>query len=139
MKLALSDFSFTCIDDDLKSKDTPAPVIEYLYSSGHEDEHDAMYEAAEFAIKGTNLATAAECELTFKDRNGKEHTTAFVGTDGDFTASDTLIEIEDETFFNDIREKCDAAGSVLDTTAGVTVKVTFSDGTVLTHSAAIAD
>ena len=118
--------------------DTPAPVIEYLYSSGHEDKHDAMYEAATFAIKGTNLATAAECELTFKDRNGKEHTTAFVGADGDFTASDTLIEIEDETFFNDIREKCDAAGSVLDTTAGVTVNLTFADGTVLTHNAAIA-
>ena len=123
----------------LDKGDAPTPVIEYLYSSGHEDEHDAMYEAATFAIKGTNLATAAECELTFKDRNGKEHTTAFVGADGDFTASDTLIEIEDETFFNDIREKCDAAGSVLDTTAGVTVKVTFADGTVVTHDAAIAD
>ena len=139
MKLALDDFSFRCIDDDLKSKDAPTPVIEYLYSSGHEDEHDAMYEAAAFAIKGTNLATAAECELTFKDRNGKEHTTAFVGADGDFKASDTLIEIEDETFFNDIREKCDAAGSVLDTTAGVTVKLTFPDGTILTHDATIAD
>ena len=57
---------------------------------------------------------------------------------GDFTASDTLIEIEDETFFNDIREKCDEAGSVLDTAAGVTVKVTFSDGTVITHDATIA-
>ena len=84
MKLALDDFSFRCIDDDLKSKDAPTPVIEYLYSSGHEDEYDAMYEAAAFAIKGTNLATAAECELTFKDRNGKEHTTAFVGADGDW-------------------------------------------------------
>ena len=138
MKLALDDFSFRCIDDDLKSKDAPAPVIEYLYSSGHEDEHDAMYEAAAFAIKGTNLATAAECDLTFKDRNGKEHTTAFVGADGDFTASDTLIEIEDETFFNDIREKCDAAGSVLDTAAGVTFKLTFADGFAITHNAAIA-
>ena len=59
-------------------------MIEYLYSSGHEDEHDAMYEATTFAIKGTNLATATECELTFKDRNGKEHSTAFVGADGDF-------------------------------------------------------
>ena len=55
----------------LDKGDAPVPVIEYLYSSGHEDEHDAMYEAAAFAIKGTNLATAAECELTFKDRNGK--------------------------------------------------------------------
>ena len=123
----------------LDKGDAPVPVIEYLYSSGHEDEHDAMYEAATFAIKGTNLSTAAECELTFKDRNGKEHTTSFVGADGDFTASDTLIEIEDETFFNDIREKCDAAGSVLDTTAGVTVKLTFPDGTILTHNATIAD
>ena len=127
--------SITAIID---KSDAPEPKIEYLYSSGHEDEHDAMYEAAAFAIKGTNLATAAECELTFKDRNGKEHTTAFVGADGDFKASDTLIEIEDETFFNDIREKCDAAGSVLDTTAGVTVKLTFPDGTTLTHTATIA-
>ena len=98
-----------------------------------------MYEAATFAIKGTNLATATECELTFKDRNGKEHSTAFIGADGDFVASDTLIEIEDETFFNDIREKCDAAGSVLDPTAGVTVKLTFGDGFAITHNATIAD
>ena len=115
-----------------------APVIEYLYSSGHEDEHDAMYEEAAFAIKGTNLATAAKCELTFKDKNGKEHSTEFVNTDADFAASDTLIEINNYTFFDGIRGKCDDAGSVLDTTAGVTVKVTFGDGFAITHSAAIA-
>ena len=139
MKLALDDFSFRCIDDDLKSKDdAPVPVIEYLYSAGHEDEHDAMYEEAAFAIKGTNLATAAKCELTFKDRNGKEHSTEFVNTDADFAASDTLIEINNYTFFDGIRGKCDDAGSVLDTAAGVTVKVTFADGTVVAHNAAIA-
>ena len=119
--------------------DAPTPVIDYLYSSGHEDEHDAMYEEAAFAIKGTNLATAAKCELTFKDKNGKEHSTEFVNTDADFAASDTLIEINNYTFFDGIRGKCDDAGSVLDTAAGVTAKVTFSDGTVVAHDAAIAD
>ena len=121
----------------LDKRDAPTPVIEYLYSAGHEDEHDAMYEEAAFAIKGTNLATAAKCELTFKDKNGKEHSTAFVNTDADFAASDTLIEINNYTFLDGIRGKCDDAGSGLDTAAGVTVKVTFADGTVLEHSATI--
>ena len=139
MKLALSDFSFTCIDDELKSKeDAPVPVIEYLYSAGYEDEHDALYEGATFAIKGTNLATAAKCELTFKDKNGKEHSTEFVNTDADFAASDTLIEISNYTVLDGIRGKCDDAGSVLDTEAGVTAKVTFADGTAITHNATIA-
>ena len=97
-----------------------------------------MYEAATFAIKGRNLATAAECELTFKDKNGKEHSTEFVSTDADFAASDTLIEINNYTFFDGIRGKCDDAGSVLDTEAGVTAKVTFADGTAITHNATIA-
>ena len=56
LKLALDDFSFRCIDDDLKPKDE-IPAIEYLYSAGHEDEHDAMYEGAAFALKGTTLPT----------------------------------------------------------------------------------
>ena len=114
-------------------------AIEYLYSAGHEDEHDAIYEGAAFALKGTNLATAAECELAFKDKNGKEHTVTFASGDGDFAATDTLVEISDDTFFGEIRGKCAEAGSVLDTAAGVTAKVTFADGTVVTHDAAIAD
>ena len=138
MKLALDDFSFRCIDDDLKPKGD-VPAIEYLYSAGHEDEHDAMYEGAAFALKGTNLATAAECELAFKDKNGKEHTVTFASADGDFAATDTLVEISDDTFFGEIRGKCAEAGSVLDTAAGVTAKVTFADGTVVTHNAAISE
>ena len=138
LKLALDDFSFTCIDDDLKPKGE-IPAIEYLYSAGHEDEHDAIYEGAAFALKGTNLATAAECELAFKDTNGKEHTVTFASADGDFAATDTLVEISDDTFFGEIRGKCAEAGSVLDTAAGVTAKLTFADGTVVTHDAAIAE
>ena len=138
MKLALDDFSFRCIDDDLKPKGE-IPAIEYLYSAGHEDEHDAIYEGAAFALKGTNLAAAAECELAFKDTNGKEHTVTFASADGDFAATDTLVEISDDTFFGEIRGKCAEAGSVLDTAAGVTVKVTFADGATLTHNATIAD
>ena len=131
LKLALDDFSFRCIDDDLKPKGD-VPAIEYLYSAGHEEEHDALYEGAAFALKGTNLATAAECELAFKDTNGKEHTVSFAATD-------TLVEISDDTFFGEIRGKCAEAGSVLDTAAGVTAKLTFADGTVVTHDAAIAE
>ena len=119
--------------------DMPTPVIEYLYSAGHEDEHDAIYEGAAFALKGTNLAAAAECELAFKDKNGKEHTVTFASADGDFAATDTLVEISDDTFFGEIRGKCAEAGSVLDTAAGVTAKLTFADGTVVTHDAAIAE
>ena len=138
MKLALDDFSFRCIDDDLKPKGE-IPAIEYLYSAGHEDEHDAIYEGAAFALKGTNLAAAAECELAFKDTNGKEHTVSFANGDDNFAATDTLVEISDDTFFGEIRGKCAEAGSVLDTAAGVTAKLTFADGTVVTHDAAIAE
>ena len=77
--------------------------------------------------------------LTFKDKNGKEHTVTFASADGDFAATDTLVEISDDTFFGEIRGKCAEAGSVLDTAAGVTAKLTFSDGAVVTHSASIAD
>ena len=55
----------------------------------------------------------------------------------DFTA--WRVKTSDDTFFGEIRGKCDEAGSVLDTAAGVTAKVTFTDGTVVTHDAAIAD
>ena len=115
------------------------PAIEYLYSAGHEDEHDAIYEGAAFALKGTNLAAAAECELAFKDKNGKEHTVTFASADGDFATTETLVEISDDTFFGEVRGKCAEAGSVLDTAAGVTAKLTFPDGTVVTHDAAIAE
>ena len=37
--------------------------------------------------------------------------------DGDFAATDTLVEISDDTFFGEIRGKCAEAGSVLDTAA----------------------
>ena len=123
----------------LDESGAPVPEIEYLYSAGHEDEHDAMYEGAAFALKGTNLAAAAECELAFKDTNGNEHTVTFASADGDFAATDTLVEISDGTFFGEIRGKCAEAGSVLDTAAGVTAKLTFADGTVLTHDATIAE
>ena len=63
----------------------------------------------------------------------------FASADGDFAASDTLVEISDDTFFGEIRGKCAEAGSVLDTAAGETAKVTFTDCTVLTHSTTIAD
>ena len=74
-----------------------------------------------------------------KGRHEKAHTVSFASADGDFGATDTLVEISDDTFFGEIRGKCAEAGSVLDTAAGVTAKLTFADGTVVTHDATIAE
>ena len=77
-----------------------------------------------------------------EDRNGrheKAHAASFANGDGDFAATDTLVEISDDTFFGEIRGKCTEAGSILDTAAGVTAKLTFADGTVVTHTATIAE
>jgi hypothetical protein len=115
-----------------------APRIAYLYSEGYEDDHDKLFEGTPFGLKGENLATAAEFELTFKDRNGNEYATSFGSTDGDFHASDTLITINNFTYLDGIRARCAEAESSLDAAAGVDVKVTFADGTVLTHHASMA-
>ena len=115
-----------------------SPVIAYLYSDGYEDDHDKLFEGTAFRLKGENLATAAEFELTFKDMNGNEYATSFGSADGDFYASDTLITIDNFTYLDGIRARCAEAESSLDAAAGVDVKVTFADGTVLTHHASMA-
>ena len=115
-----------------------APRIAYLYSEGYEDDHDKLFEGTAFRLKGENLATAAEFEMTFKDMNGNEYATSFGSTDGDFYASDTLITIDNFTYLEGIRARCAEAESSLDAAAGVDVKVTFADGTVLTHHASMA-
>ena len=70
MKLALSDFSFTCIDNDLKSGIT-APMIAYAYSAGHEDDRTHIHSDAVNALRivGENLAGAA-VKISYIDRDG---------------------------------------------------------------------
>lgn len=75
LKLALSDFSFTCIDDDLKDDegdaDPDAPVIAYAYSEGHEDDRENIYYDAANAlyIVGENLS-GADVKITYFDSEG---------------------------------------------------------------------
>jgi hypothetical protein len=70
MKLSINDFSFTCIDDDLKPKET-GPVIKYAYSAGHEDDRDSIFydEANTLHIVGERLSGAA-VKVTYTDSDG---------------------------------------------------------------------
>lgn len=70
MKLSLGDFSFRCIDDDLKD-DATGPVIEYAYSAGHEDDRTHIHydEANTLYIVGRNLSGAA-VKVSYTDSDG---------------------------------------------------------------------
>ena len=90
-------------------------------------------------VKSYNLDALGEFALDNNYIEGAKHELAKGIVKGVIEAQRARVKISDDTFFGEIRGKCAEAGSVLDTAAGVTAKVTFADGTVLTHDATIAD
>ena len=114
-------------------KGADGPKITRVVCEGHEDTPDTLFDGGAVKIEGTGLAGATECTFTCQDMSGSEHQGAFVHTDPDFTASDTLVTIDAISIVGNMREKCGQAGSSLDLTVGATIKLTLSDGTELTH------
>ena len=96
LKLALSDFSFTCIDEDLKPKDE-GPAIAYAYSAGHEDDRTHIHydEANTLHIVGERLS-GATVKVSYTDSDGDMaidvpaervmETEAGIAIDGDWLA-----------------------------------------------------
>ena len=114
-------------------KGADGPKITRVVCEGHEDTPDTLFDGGAVKIEGTGLAGATVCTFTCQDMSGSEHQGAFVHTDPDFTASDTLVTIDVISIVGNMREKCGQAGSSLDLTVGATIKLTLSDGTELTH------
>ena len=114
-------------------KGADGPKITRVVCEGHEDTPDTLFDGGAVKIEGTGLAGATVCTFTCQDMSGSEHQGAFVHTDPDFTASNTLVTIDVISIVENMREKCGQAGSSLDLTVGATVKLTLSDGTELTH------
>ena len=108
------------------------PKIAYAYSSGHESEHDVIYDGASVTIKGNRLGDATGCAFICKDKTGVEHKSDY-GADFSISEDGTQIVISDTMTVAHMRENCTAAMSELDVDAGATVKLTLSDGTELTH------
>ena len=108
------------------------PKIAYAYSSGHESEHDVIYDGASVTIKGNRLGDATGCAFVCKDKTGVEHKSDY-GADFSISEDGTQIVISDTMTVSHMRENCTAAMSELDVDAGATVKLTLSDGTELTH------
>jgi len=111
----------------------PKSAITRVFSEGHEDEADTLYDGGKVMIEGKGLAGATECMFTATDKAGGKHDMIHVHTDPDFTATDTLVTIDATMLITRMRDKCGEAGSSLDLDAGATVKLTLSDGTELTH------
>ena len=108
------------------------PKIAYAYSSGHESEHDVIYDGASVTIKGNRLGDATGCAFVCKDKTGVEHKSDY-GADFSISEDGTQIVISDTMTVAHMRENCTVAMSELDVAAGATVKLTLSDGTELTH------
>ena len=114
-------------------KGADGPKITRVVCEGHEDTPDTLFDGGKVMIEGKGLAGATECTFTCQDMSGSEHQGAFVRTDPDFTATDTLVTIDATMLITRMRDKCGGAGSSLDLDAGATIKLTLSDGTELTH------
>ena len=114
--------------------EAPKSAITRVFSEGYEDEADTLYDGGKVMIEGKGLAGATECMFTATDKAGGKHDMIHVHTDPDFTATDTLVTIDATMLIERMRDKCGEAGSSLDFDAGATVKLTLSDGTVLTRS-----
>ena len=117
----------------------PKSAITRVFSEGHEDEADTLYDGGKVMIEGKGLAGATECMFTTTDKAGGKHDMIHVHTDPDFTATDTLVTIDATLLITRMRDKCGGAGSSLDLDAGATIKLTLSDGTELTHHVSIGE
>ena len=96
MKLSLGDFSFSCIDGDLKD-DATGPAIAYAYSAGHEDDRTHIHydEANTLHIVGERLS-GATVKVSYADSDGDMaidvpaerimETEAGIAIDGDWLA-----------------------------------------------------
>ena len=115
----------------------PKSAITRVFSEGHEDDADTLYDGGKVMIEGKGLAGATECMFTATDKAGGKHDMIHVHTDPDFTATDTLVTIDATMLIERMRDKCGEAGSSLDFDAGATVKLTLSDGSILTYNVAI--
>ena len=113
--------------------EAPKSAITRVFSEGHEDEADTLYDGGKVMIEGKGLAGATECMFTTTDKAGGKHDMIHVHTDPDFTATDTLVTIDATMLITRMRDKCGGAGSSLDLDAGATIKLTLSDGTELTR------
>ena len=115
----------------------PKSAITRVFCEGHEDEADTLYDGGRVTIEGTGLADATGCTFTYQDKAGDKQETVF-GV-GDFSASEdgTRIEISDDMLVEHMRNACSVAMSELDTEADATVKLTLSDGSILTYNVAI--
>ena len=117
--------------------EAPKSAITRVFSEGHEGEADTLYDGGEVMIEDKGLAGATECMFTTTDKAGGKHDMIHVHTDPDFTATDTLVTIDATMLIERMRDKCGEAGSSLDFDAGATVKLTLSDGSILTYNVAI--
>ena len=108
-----------------------------MFSEGHEGEADTLYDGGKVMIEDKGLIGATECMFTTTDKAGGKHDMIHVHTDPDFTATDTLVTIDATMLIERMRDKCGEAGSSLDLDAGATIKLTLSDGTILTYNVAI--
>ena len=88
-------------------------------------------------IEGTGLAGATECTISCKDVAGNEHSSTYHHINPEFTATDTLVTIDVDMIASEMRNLCSEADSSIDLDAGGTVKLTLSDGTILTYSVTI--
>ena len=117
--------------------EAPKSAITRVFSEGHEDDADTLYDGGKVMIEGKGLAGATECMFTATDKAGGKHDMIHVHTDPDFTATDTLVTIDATMLITRMRDKCGEAGSSLDLDAGATIKLTLSDGSILTYNVAI--
>jgi len=120
-------------------KGADGPKITRVVCEGHEETPDTLFDGGAVKIEGTGLAGATVCTFTCQDMSGSEHQGAFVHTDPDFTASDTLVTIDAISIVGNMREKCGQAGSSLDLTVGATITLTLADGSTLSHNVAIGE
>ena len=120
-------------------KGADGPKITRVVCEGHEETPDTLFDGGAVKIEGTGLAGATVCTFTCQDMSGSEHQGAFVHTDPDFTASNTLVTIDVISIVENMREKCGQAGSSLDLTVGATITLTLADGSTLSHNVAIGE
>ena len=134
LKLALDDFTFTCVDnvdEEFGSK------ISYVYSVGHEDAHDKLYDACPVMFCGEGLADAGKAKFAFTDKAGVMHEFE-IGEEITVEKTDTTYLVNSDVVIESMRTICLEEGSELDTAAGATAILPFIGGKTLTRKLTFA-
>ena len=124
MKLAIGDFSFTCIDE---KEELVPPYITSVTCAGHEDGPDRLFDGCSVTIHGVGLADAGTAMFEFTDKAGAGHEFT-LGDEMLVEKSDTAYLIDSSLVVESMRTICLEEGSELDTAAGATAVLPFPDG-----------